>query len=76
MPLYTFHCAECDTDAELLVGMSDHPACPKCGSARFERQMSRIAPEIRYHAIVKSNRAAAAKEGHMSNFSKAERGGK
>lgn len=75
MPLYSFHCADCDTDAELLVGISEDPACPKCGSARFERQMSRIAPDIKYHAIIKSNRAAAAREGHTSNFSKSEGGG-
>lgn len=76
MPLYTYHCAECDTDAELLVGIREDPPCPKCGSARFERQMSRIAPEIRYHAVLKASRAAAAGEGHLSNFSTSGRDGK
>ncbi|UTD29623.1 zinc ribbon domain-containing protein [Bradyrhizobium sp. WD16] len=74
MPLYSFHCAKCDKDVELLVGMSDRPACPACGSRRMERLMSRVAPPARSGKIIKAARAQAAREGHLSNFSRSERG--
>jgi len=32
MPLYSFHCAKCDGDVELLIGFSETPVCPACGS--------------------------------------------
>ena len=69
MPLYSFHCADCDKDAELLVGMNDEPVCPACGGQKMERLMSRICPDLKTPGIIKSNRAAAAREGHLSNFS-------
>lgn len=73
MPLYSYHCQDCDKDVELLVGASENPPCPSCGSARMERQMSRIAPEGKSRAIIQSARTQAAREGHLSNFSAAER---
>ena len=43
MPLYGFHCAECDKDSELLLRFSDVPVCPACGSEKMERSVSRMA---------------------------------
>jgi putative FmdB family regulatory protein len=31
MPLYSYHCAGCDKEFELLVSSSDTPDCPTCG---------------------------------------------
>ncbi|MFG1344310.1 zinc ribbon domain-containing protein [Xanthobacter autotrophicus DSM 431] len=73
MPLFSYHCPDCDNNVELLVGASESPACPGCGGTRMERQMSRIAPEGKSRAIIQSARAQAGREGHLSNFSAAER---
>ena len=50
------------------------PACPQCGSIRLERQISAPVPPGQSKAIIASARRQAAREGHLSNFSKAERG--
>ncbi|QRG09756.1 zinc ribbon domain-containing protein [Xanthobacter dioxanivorans] len=73
MPLYNYHCPDCDKDSEMLVGVSETPACPSCGSLRLEQLVSRIAPEGKLKAAAKVWRAQAAREGHASNFSAAER---
>ncbi|MFS8038346.1 FmdB family zinc ribbon protein [Xanthobacter sp. AM11] len=73
MPLYSYHCPDCDKDVELLVRASDTPTCPSCGGQKLEQMMSRIAPEGKSRAIIQASRAAAAREGHLSNFSAAER---
>lgn len=73
MPLYGFHCAKCDTDLELLVGSDETATCPTCGSRKLERLISRVAPPGKSRGIIKSARAQAAREGHLSNFSRAER---
>lgn len=74
MPLYGFHCADCDKDSELLVGFSDKPRCPSCGSRKMERLVSRVAAPGKSKSLVKAARARAAREGHLSNFSRKERG--
>ncbi|MGB9117216.1 FmdB family zinc ribbon protein [Bradyrhizobium sp.] len=73
MPLYSYRCAECDKDIELLISSSDTPACPTCGSQDLERLVSRTAPEGKSRGLVKSARAQAAREGHLSNYSRSER---
>ena len=73
MPLYSFHCAECDKDSELLMGFDDPALCPACGSQKMERLASRVAPDFKLKAKAKIWRAAAEREGHTSNFSKEER---
>jgi putative FmdB family regulatory protein len=73
MPLYSFHCAKCDADIELLIGSSETPVCPTCGGKKLQRLMSRTAPEGKSPGLMKSARAQAAREGHLSNFSRAER---
>jgi putative FmdB family regulatory protein len=72
MPLYTYACKKCDAQFELLVRSSDTPACPHCGSEDLQQQVSKICVEIKYPAIAKSWRRAAAAEGDLSNFSKKE----
>jgi putative FmdB family regulatory protein len=73
MPLYSFHCPQCDKDAELLVGFSDKPKCPSCGARWMQRLVSRVAAPGTSAGLVKSARARAAREGHFSNYSRAER---
>ncbi len=73
MPLYDYHCAACGHRFETLVRAGGMPACPQCGSTALERQVSAPVPPGRSKAIIASNRRAAAREGHFSNFSQAER---
>ena len=73
MPLYAYHCDECLAEFELLVRISDKPVCPACDSRRITQQVSRICREIKYPAIARSWRRAAAASGNLSNFNKAER---
>jgi putative FmdB family regulatory protein len=73
MPLYSYHCANCDKDVELLISFSEKPECPTCASQNMVRLVSRTAPEGKSRSIVKSARAQAAREGHLSNFSRFER---
>lgn len=43
MPLFSYHCDECNADFELLLARFDSEAeCPKCGSEKILRQPSRI----------------------------------
>ncbi len=73
MPLYSYQCAECDKDVELLISFSETPAGPTCGSQNLKRLVSRTAPEGKSRSLVKSARAQAAREGHLSNYSRSER---
>jgi putative FmdB family regulatory protein len=73
MPLYGFHCADCNAEFEALVGSSEVPACPTCGSETLEKLLSRVAPEAKSPALIKQARACAACEGHFSNYCPAER---
>ncbi len=43
MPIYAYSCADCAHEFETLVRSGETPACPKCGGARLERQISLIA---------------------------------
>jgi len=74
MPLYDYHCPACGHRFEALVRADSTPACPQCGSIRLERQISAPVPPGQSKAIIASARRQAAREGHLSNFSKAERG--
>jgi putative FmdB family regulatory protein len=76
MPLYSYHCPKCDNEFELLVRSGDTSTCPSCGSSEVERLLSRVAPEGKSRSIIKSARAQAAREGHLSNYSRSERGGR
>jgi len=73
MPLYSYHCTKCDNDVELLIGFSETPVCPSCSSKKLRRLLSLPAPQGKSRGLMKSARAQAAREGHLSNFSRAER---
>lgn len=73
MPIFDYHCCDCDADFELLVMSGSIPSCPQCGSQRLEKQLSRVAAPGRSAEIIARGRAQAAKEGHLSHFSPAER---
>ncbi len=75
MPLYSYHCSKCDKDLELLVRSSDTPACPACGNTEIAQQVSFVAPEGKSRSFLRGARDQAAREGHLSNFSRSERGG-
>ncbi|WP_019572766.1 FmdB family zinc ribbon protein [Curvibacter lanceolatus] len=74
MPLYDYHCPACGHRFEALVRAGSTPACPQCGSSALERQISAPVPPGQSKAIIASARRQVAREGHLSNFSKAERG--
>lgn len=41
MPIYEYHCEQCDHDFEYLVFNGQEPdACPSCNSDQVARQMS------------------------------------
>lgn len=73
MPLYSYQCNQCGHGFELLVRSGDTPLCDSCQSPDLTRLVSRIAPDSKIKGVVKDARALAAKEGHFSNYSKAER---
>jgi putative FmdB family regulatory protein len=73
MPLYDYHCDACDRQFELLIRSTDVPACPTCGTSQIKRLISTIAPAGKAKAVAGSMRAAAAREGHLSNFTRSER---
>ena len=46
MPLYEYHCQECDQLFEKLVPFSEadrNPPCPGCHSTQTERKISKVA---------------------------------
>ncbi|MBE6377395.1 MAG: zinc ribbon domain-containing protein [Lentisphaerae bacterium] len=44
MPIFRYHCQDCDAEFELLLARFDSPAeCPECGSEKLEKQPNRIA---------------------------------
>lgn len=75
MPLFSYHCRKCAKDMELLVDSYTIPTCRHCGSRRLNQLVSRVAPPGHSRAMVKGARAQAAREGHLSNYSRSERGG-
>jgi putative FmdB family regulatory protein len=42
MPIYEFHCQECDAESEILVRSSrwKGAACPRCGSKKLKKKLS------------------------------------
>ncbi|MGQ0680917.1 FmdB family zinc ribbon protein [Bradyrhizobium sp.] len=73
MPLYGFHCTECGKDTELLISAGDTPTCPRCGSEKLDRLISRVAPPGKSRGIAKAARSRAAREGHLSQYKRSER---
>ena len=73
MPIYDYRCNACSQDFELLVRGGTPPSCPHCTSTALERQISKPAPPGPSAGIIAAGRRAAAREGHFSHYSKAER---
>lgn len=42
MPLFEYHCLQCQTDFECLIRNSqdDPPSCPACGARELQKQFS------------------------------------
>lgn len=72
MPFYSYHCPACDTVFETLVRGDDTPACPQCGSQSLDRLMSAAAIHGKTKAALSAVRGQAAREGHLSNYSRSE----
>ena len=68
MPLYDFHCPDCDTATEILARFDVTPACPKCGGGHLQRLVSGVSPPEKSQGLLKKARAQAAREGHFSNY--------
>lgn len=73
MPIHDYRCSACGRQFELLVRSSSEPACPHCASTALDKLVSLTAPQGSSRSIIAGARRAAAKEGHFSHYSKAER---
>jgi putative FmdB family regulatory protein len=73
MPLYDYRCTSCQQVFELLVRSGTLPACPHCAGTALERQVSLTAPQGTSRALIAAGRRAAAREGHLSHYSAADR---
>lgn len=74
MPIFDFHCSACGSRFEQLVLGATVPTCPQCGGTALERQVPLVAPQGTARATIAAGRRAAAREGHLSHYSAAERG--
>jgi len=75
MPIYDYHCKSCDRRFELLVRSTSVPQCPHCGSADLDKCVTAPAAPGKSKDIIAAARRQANKEGHFSNYSRAERKG-
>jgi len=73
MPIYDYHCSQCDKTFELLVSLAAVPACPECGSNTLEKLPSLTAPQSKTAGMVSRARTQAAREGHFSHYAASER---
>lgn len=73
MPIYVYLCRGCAQDFELLVRSDTVPTCPTCGNRELEKRVSLTAPAGKSAGVISGIRAQAAREGHLSNYSAAER---
>lgn len=47
MPLYEYHCQNCQQDVELLLQRhDDSPVCPECGSQKMTKLLSVIGAPV------------------------------
>jgi putative FmdB family regulatory protein len=40
MPIYEYHCRQCDKEFEQLVRADTQPRCPACGSTKLDKALS------------------------------------
>jgi len=72
MPIYDYQCQGCGHQFETLVRGGVTPACPRCNSVALDKQVTAPLPPGKSKAKLAAWRARAAREGHLSNYSKAE----
>ncbi|BBO99745.1 FmdB family transcriptional regulator [Sulfuriferula nivalis] len=72
MPIYDYHCSNCNNKFELLVRSTTVIACPECGSAQLEKLVSMPMPKSKIDVLRKRARSHAAREGHFSNYKPSE----
>jgi putative FmdB family regulatory protein len=68
MPFYDIACESCGAITEVLARSDEAVACPACGGERTHRLVSRPAAPGKSRALAAAGRAAARREGHLSNF--------
>lgn len=68
MPLFDFHCRECDNRFEALVRGDSVPQCPRCGGGALDKLVAAPAPPGQSAGLVSQARARARAEGHFSNY--------
>ena len=73
MPLHTYVCGTCSHQFETLVRSGEEVTCPECGGSDLSRQLGAIAPDAKSPGLLKGAREQAKREGHFSNYSRAER---
>ncbi|MCQ9372728.1 zinc ribbon domain-containing protein [Methyloversatilis sp. XJ19-13] len=69
MPLHDFHCRKCEMNFDRLVRGDTPITCPGCGSDQVDKLLSAPQAPGRSKDIIAAGRAAAAREGHFSNYS-------
>lgn len=42
MPIYEFKCEECGNSFEIFSSLDEKAICPKCGSLRVKKKISRV----------------------------------
>ncbi len=68
MPLYDFLCRACGHTFEAHTAVDEAPACPRCGAAETERQLSTFAGPFRVGL-----RGAAARRSNAERRAREER---
>ena len=76
MPIFSYGCEICGAGFDLLVFASETPSCPVCQGEKLTKQVSRISAELKAPALARAGRRAAARAGHLANYSRKERGGR
>lgn len=73
MPIFVYRCLDCENRFEVLVRGSSVPVCTACGSADLAKCIAAPATLGKSNRIVSTARRLANKEGHFSNYTRAER---
>ena len=72
MPIYDYHCSNCNKNFELLVRSTTVLACPECGSLNLEKLVSMPASKSKIDVLRTRARRQGAREGHFSNYKPSE----
>ncbi|HUY29053.1 MAG TPA: zinc ribbon domain-containing protein [Candidatus Binataceae bacterium] len=71
MPIYEYHCAECDRSFEIFARPghgNDGAKCPRCGGAKLVREMSTFAAHGSSAGSAAAGAEAIAKSGTAGRF--------